>query len=76
MQFEAFGQSQTIRGWSEDPRCPVGQPGLIKLDSDVERAITEPPHEHLYEAFGVRKRLSEWRMWPPQPGSARDTKAP
>jgi len=62
--IEAFGQSKTIREWSEDPRCPVGQHALrtrlVKLGWETERAITEPQHEHLYEAFGVRKRLLQW----------------
>ena len=44
--FEAFGESKTAKLWSEDSRCLVSYPGLIKrLNSGwhAEAAMTTPP---------------------------------
>ena len=61
--IEAFGESKTVREWSEDARCPISRI-LLKLRLRngwaAEAAIKRPKSVTLYMAFGEQKSLPEW----------------
>lgn len=62
--FIAYGESKTIKEWSEDNRCLVPFKTLqrrLHKAWDPERAMNEPVvGSRKYDAFGESKTITEW----------------
>ena len=69
--FEVFGESKTLRDWSEDPRCAVSyttlQSRLSNYGMAFAVALTSAPavcrrgrYGEMAAAFGERRPLGEW----------------
>ena len=70
----AFGETKTVKDWSKDPRCRIGQDAIadrLKKGIDAETAITQPKNERrkvpshrteIGETFGRLTTIEECRM--------------
>jgi len=62
----AFGETKTVLAWAHDPRCVIGERGLltrILLGWEPEEALTLPAYhddQRTLPAFGERKTLADW----------------